>query len=125
MAEAIFNKLAKGKYVASSAGLFCTDGEDMAENARIVLSEIRIRTEHKSVRLTAPMIAEYDVIVGLGEGHVKSLVQAFPNDRRKIFSFPYEVDDPYGCDLEEYRRCRDLIRSGVPRILEFLKHEKD
>lgn len=122
MAEAIFNRLAPTPYTAYSAGISCTNGKPVSENSLIALSELCIRVEHSSVMINESMMREYDMIIGITENHAKMLMSVFPEYKDKIYAFPVDVGDPYGQDLDAYRRTRDTIYEGVKTIIESFKN---
>lgn len=117
MAEAIFNKLAPSKYTASSAGLTCSDGKSVSENSKTALSEIGIETNHTSVMVNSKLLEQYDIIIGITENHARALILTFPEYKDRIYSFPCDVGDPYGQNLDAYRNCRNTIYEGIKEII--------
>ncbi len=117
MAEAIFNDLAPSGYSASSSGLSCSDGKSVSENSKIALSEIGIETNHTSVMVNPKMLEQYDMIIGITENHARALILAFPEHKDKIYSFPCDVGDPYGQNIDSYRKCRNTIYEGIKEII--------
>lgn len=117
MAEAIFNDFSPSGYTSYSAGLSCTDGKNVSENSKLALSEIGIQTNHTSVMVNSKLLEEYDIIIGITENHARALIQSFPEHKDKIFSFPCNVGDPYGQNLDAYRKCRNTIYEGIKEII--------
>ena len=124
MAHAIFNILAPDGFYADSAGITATPGKRVSENSVIALSQIGIGCEHLSQPLTADLMNEYDFIIGITSDHARVIRSMFPKFESKIFSLPADVTDPYGCNLSEYVRCRDIIYDGVKRIIGEICHEQ-
>lgn len=135
MAEAVFRKLyssgdffinISGMYPpgnipfsdieACSAGLFPTEGQKISDNAILALENRGIIAEsdrgiyeHRAKRLTKRMLSESDKIVCMTSSHAFSAIQSFPAYASKIFSFPRDVADPFGGDLDEFLACLDDI----------------
>ena len=120
MAEAIFNSLSPSDYTSYSAGISCSDGKPVSENSVLALSEIGIVTEHSSVMVNLPLLEQYDMIIGITENHARALISAFPELKERIYAFPCDVGDPYGQNLDAYRKCRDTIYEGIKEIIENL-----
>ena len=120
MAEAIFNSLAPEGYIAYSAGISCSCGKPVSENSVLALSEINISTNHTSIMVSTLMLEQYDMIIGITENHARALICAFPEHKDRIFAFPCDVGDPYGQNLEAYRKCRNTIHEGINEIIKNL-----
>lgn len=121
MAEAIFNRCPPEGWHALSAGITASGGKPVSENSVKALAEIGITTDHRSVPTSDALLERCDRIVGITTDHARMLESLFPQHREKIFAFPTDVSDPYGCDLTVYRRCRDQIQAGVDAICAALK----
>ena len=117
MAEAIFNHFAPEGYSAFSAGIYASDGKAISDNSIAALAEIGISASHTSVKINEQLMSKYDYIVGITSEHAKILTGLYPEFAKKIYSFPREVSDPYGMDLDAYRKCRDLIYDGICDII--------
>ena len=121
MAEGILRAMAKGTdFKTSSAGLFA-GGEPVSKNAVLVMNEIGIDISgHVSRQLTRDMLKEFDLVLTMSESHKNAIVSAFPEYKDKTFTLPEyagesggEIPDPFGGDIETYRKCRDSIRKYV------------
>ncbi len=117
MAEAVFARdYGDGGYRARSAGLFA-DGSPISNNAAAALLEAGCgEVRHLSRQITADMIDEAYLVVGISASHVMQLIMAFPHAANKIISMPRDISDPYGGDLETYRRCLGDIRAGLSEL---------
>lgn len=124
MAEAIFNAAAPGGFCAFSAGIAAPCGKPVSENSVSALKEIGIQTNHKSVPVTKELLEDYDYIVGMTGNHANKLIADYPDFTEKIFAFPFDVGDPYGCDLAVYRKCREQIQHGIDMIINEFCNEK-
>lgn len=123
MAEAIFNSRCPKEYQALSAGLSTSGGKPVSEHSVEALAEIGLSILHKSVQITEELVKESDWVVGITSHHAAMLKNLFPSEKGKILSFPDDISDPYGCDLDTYRRCRDQITRGMDKLLMQLCHE--
>lgn len=121
MAEGILRAAAKGtSFKTSSAGLFA-GGEPVSKNAVLVMNEIGIDISgHVSRQLTRDMLEEFDLVLTMSESHKNAIVSAFPEYKDKTFTLPEyagesggEIPDPFGGDVETYRKCRDSIGKYV------------
>ncbi|MBQ3639714.1 MAG: hypothetical protein II955_04265 [Clostridia bacterium] len=114
---------------AISAGLAAIEGEPIAQNAVAALEEAGIAPvpnhdyhTHTAHRLPPEVAEQCDMIVGLSGNHVMGLLMQFPGLAGRIVGMPREIPDPYGGDLDTYRKCLSEIISGVKALL-FPTHE--
>ncbi len=125
MAKELFNAKAEIlNFTADSAGIATSDGFPISDNARAALEECGINTNHVSKPLTRELLCTCDYIIGMTSIHAKLILDAFPDLKSKVYSFPTDICDPYGGDLELYRRCRDEISSGLDIIINKLQNDK-
>ena len=117
MAEAVFNRdCADSGYVASSAGLFA-DGSPISSSAASALLDAGYgEVSHVSRQLTAEMMEEADLIVGISASHMMQMLMACPHLANKIISMPADITDPYGGDLETYKNCLADIKAGITEL---------
>lgn len=114
MAEAFFNRLAKGKFKAISAG---TDPADVV-NPTVVeaMREVGIDMGgNKPKALTLGMMKQADRIVTMGCGVEVVCPTTFMKTE------DWELEDPKGKPLERIREIRDEIKVKVMKMLEELK----
>jgi len=127
MAKALFNDRAEREgvnAVASSAGLFTRDGLAYSENSVIALRDEGIDLIGSSRQINKEMIEDSSAVFGLTYSIASSLIGAYPMYADKIYSFPNDVADPFGGDIEEYRRALGDIKKGVDKIIAALKDGK-
>lgn len=110
-----------------SAGIYSNE-EYASRNTLISMSEINIDlTDHISSQINKNKIYWADLVFVMGESHLKLLNEYFPEYKDKtfllkdyIFRKREEVSDPYGGDINIYRKTRDeiykLIESLVKEI---------
>ena len=107
---------------AISRGLYATS-EPIAENAATALEEADIPSlpdnpyrEHLSKTVDGEVMKACDVIVGLSDSHVLSLLSLYPEYASKITGMPKSISDPYGGDLDEYKACLTEIQNGLKAL---------
>ena len=132
MAEVIFNSFAEEKgldWRAESAGLAAVGNRPASDNAIRAVAEIGLDLNaHRTRFLPSVDLNEYSLFVGLGEEHaailrsmgipsefVRVLYRA-PNTEDK-YDLRMDIVDPYGGDLDAYRKCRDDITGGVKDLI--------
>ena len=116
-AEALANKLGKGKVLAFSAGTHPLGV--ISTNTRLVLTERRLSLAgHWSKGLEDVPISEMDIVVEMGYG-VKCRLPADFKGRLVRWHIP----DPYLLERDYYRDVRDVIESEVRELLADLARE--
>src|SRR5215472_17261570 len=111
MAEAMAKKLGKGKVRAWSAGLFPLGW--LASGTHIVMEENAFFLDGQwSKGLKDVEIDDMDIVVEMGRDVTCPLPDGF-----KGRLVEWEIPDPYGAALEEYRSARDMIEEHVTRLL--------
>lgn len=124
MAEGIFRELLKkegnDEIMCQSAGLTAIGGEPAAENAILACREIGVDiSDHEARKFTADEIGVWDTYFTMSKTHGYILEQGgVPAERIYVPSY---IEDPFGGDLEVYRRCRDKIAQEVSVFYERLK----
>lgn len=122
MAEALF-RLHGGEEKtglrAASAGLYTRDGLPASENAQIAVKELGADiTAHRSHALTAEDVKNARYLVCMTGAHYDMLCERFSDCADKVFTLlPEDVSDPFGGDLETYRRAAAQIDQGAKRVI--------
>jgi arsenate reductase len=113
MAEAFFNKLVKGKVVATSAGTQAA--AQVHPTVVAAMREIGMEIgEQKPKLLTSDMPESGDRVIAMGCNTAEVCPASFvPTDDR-------ELDEPQGKPIEEVRQIRDKIKARVEGLLEGL-----
>jgi len=112
MAEAFFNKFAKGRAVAVSAG--AKPASKVDEKAVEVMKEIGIDiTEQRPKALTMKMVEEADVVITMGCG-----ADICPVVPKKVEE--WKIEDPAGKPIAKFREVRNDIRKRVEKLVEAL-----
>ena len=135
MAEVIARRLleARGRpdVVVGSAGTAAYEGSPASEGAYLIALEHGLDLSTHSARpLTVDLVAEADLVFGMGPHHVDragALGGGGAGRAHLLGSYagrPAElaqVEDPYGGDLDEYRRTyaqlAELLEDAVERLL--------
>ncbi len=123
MAEALFSKKEIKNVTVTSAGL-CADGSPASFQACAVMEELGIDlSQHRSRQITDELVNHAEQILTMTQNHRQMLLAAFPFAAEKISTLGNwagtheDVQDPYGCSVEVYRRCceqlNDLIERGI------------
>ena len=132
MAEVIFNSLAEEKgldWRAESAGVAAVGDRPASPNAVQAVAEIGLDlTTHTTRFLPAVDLNEYSLFVGMGDEHADILrsigipanlvrvLRRAPNPD-DIYDLRMDIVDPYGGDLNSYRKCRDDIVGAVKALM--------
>ncbi len=111
MAEALFNAMAKDAR-AESAG---TNPADRVDDIAIeVMKEVGIDISNKKPRvLTQEMNEKFDVIVTMG------CIDACPITPKEK-TIEWNIPDPKGKGVKEYRRVRDELKEKIEHLLQEL-----
>lgn len=128
MAEAILNKIAEGKHIASSCGTWVQskDGESRqgeklkdrpgAEKIIVSLREIGIEAgENQRDQLTPEMLADADKVIVMAEDY------SIPDFLRACDKAVYwDVKDPKEMNQEDTNKIRDQIEGLVRNLVEII-----
>lgn len=133
MAEALLREAlpVRSDWRAASAGLAACEGARASDFAVAALDELGcdLRT-HRSRPVSAELLRAAGAIVVMTGAHAEQLTQRFPLVRDRVFllrsfdpgSTPgSDLSDPHLGSLEDYRRCRDLIRRAIPGLILYLE----
>lgn len=107
---------------AASAGLFTQDGLPASENAVAAAKELGADiSAHRSRMLTPEMAKNARYLVCMTGSLYDRLCEMYPDCADKVFTLTQrDVSDPFGGDLETYRRAAVEIDAGVRSIIERL-----
>ena len=104
-------------YTADSAGVAAFDGQPASPNAVTAAQEEGLDlSAHLSHRITLEEIVEAERIFVMSEEHRALISKVVPGSSEKIAVM--QLPDPYGGDLEEYRRCLGQIKAFFVRFFE-------
>ena len=132
MAEVIFNALAKQKnldWTAESAGVAAVGDRPASDNAIKAVAELGLDlSAHRTRFLPSIDLNEFSLFVALNDEHyailsslgipssMLRLLRRAPNPD-DIYDLRQGIIDPYGGDLNAYRKCRDEIVGAVKSLI--------
>lgn len=115
MAESYLKSVGLKNLTVESRGL-AADGSAACENAVLAMEELGIDLgEHLSRPLTVEDLSA-DWFIGLAEGHT-SVLSSVGIPAEKILLLGGGIADPFGGDLDCYRRCRNEITAAIDNLL--------
>ena len=133
MAEALLRAALpqRSGWRVASAGLAACEGASASDQAVAALGELGFDLRaHRSRSVSPEHLRAADAIIVMTGAHAQQLTDRFPPVRDRVFllrSFDpdsppgSDVGDPYFGSIDEYRRCRDLIRRAIPGLVRFLE----
>lgn len=120
MAEGFGNFFGNGRVVACSAGTM--PAGYVHPNAIAVMEEKGINIAHQSSKSIAEFdLTQFDAVVSLCEADTDSLCPAIYMGIKEQWNIP----DPVGKPLDEFRRVRDLIEARVKALVNRLLTQDD
>ena len=123
MAEGYLNSKKLDGVVAVSAGI-CAFGEPISQNSYAVLAEKGIdMSDHISCPVTEALCNEVDKIICISPSH-KEILLSYGVAEEKLSVLGGGIADPYGGDIETYRKCRDEIFSAIDTLFNEIKVTK-
>ncbi len=131
MAEGILRHLqtANEDWQVLSAGLYPAPGAPANELAQRVAQEHGLDlSAHRSRRLAMPYLEAADYIVTMTEDMAEQIRNGAPEFAEKVQSLGTwsglggDVGDPFGGDIEMYRRCYEEIEKKITAALQRLEN---
>jgi ribose 5-phosphate isomerase B len=115
-----------------SAGVGAPDGQPASAHAVEAMAQVGVDlTEFRSQRLTAALARQADYIFGMTQGHVDSIILAYPEVAERVFLMREfmeklppsrrDIPDPIGMPLTSYLETRDAIMEAMPSVLRFVE----
>jgi len=145
MAEAIFedavdrSSVLAGELKIDSAGTFACEGQNATAQACQVMEEMGLDLDrHKAKQIDAELVDWADLILSMEAGHIEHMEAMFPKAESKMFTligyakdvevFPgdsgYDIEDPYGEDVEEYRSCAEQLKKYILMAVEKIEAQQ-
>ena len=116
MAEGYLRSKQLPGVTVESRGL-AANGAGVSVNSRIACAEKGIDISgHISRQITAEDATAADKIICLSPSHKAALLSAGVKDS-KLFLLGGGISDPYGGDIEIYRKCRDEIFAAIDKLI--------
>ncbi len=108
--------------VVTSAGIDTIDGGEATPHSVTVMNEIGIDiSAHRSRQLTRAIAEENDIFVVMTPEHGVSLAFYYDVKPEKMAIPGDGISDPFGCDLNVYRECRDALCDSIAQLAEDIK----
>ena len=132
LAEAFARKIAERRGIAdvrvSSAGTNAWDNFPATDEALLVGMERGVDlTGHRSRKITSAIISEADLIFVMTAGHLEQVKQLGGRGKVHVIDeyasgTPYEgIADPYGGNLDAYRKTADVLETELEKLFDRLK----
>ncbi len=137
MAQAMLQQMLRNTHnkeiTVKSAGLYTSDGLPASEAARLVMEEMGLDLSgHTSQKVNEALMAETELVLTMTEEQRQNLAAAFPQKKQQIFTLGEfsgqpggDIDDPYGMDLEKYRKVSQELEEILIRVLNILINQKN
>lgn len=131
MAEILFKEILKrekldDKVKVKSSGTSVHTSLPAYDNAIEAVRELGLDlTSHRSQKLSIDLLREADLILTMTRTHKAHVLNIIPDAKDKVFTLvEYATDgkeedilDPFGYDLEVYKRCRDEINKYLEMVV--------
>jgi protein-tyrosine-phosphatase len=132
MAEALARKIAERRGIAdlnvASAGTNALENIPATDEALLVGMERGVDlTGHRSRQLTPGIISEADLIFVMTPGHLEQVKQMGGRGKVHVIdeyasgAADKGISDPYGGDLEAYRKTADALEDELERLFDRLQ----
>ena len=116
MAEAYMKSLGYGN--TFSRGLHAFDGSPMSRLAQLTLDGEGIEVpDHRAHNVDEGDMARADAVYAMTSRHATELLLSYPHYAEKIHVMPHEIPDPYGGDLDTYKKAFVEIKSSIVEIV--------
>ena len=116
MAEAYMKSL--GYKNTFSRGLHAFELSYMSPLAQRTLRENGIEVpDHRAHNMKDEDMARADAIYAMTSRHATELILSYPQHAGKIHTMPREITDPYGGDLDVYKKTFVEIKSAIDEIV--------
>ncbi|MFR8103603.1 MAG: low molecular weight protein arginine phosphatase [Clostridia bacterium] len=140
MAHKMLEKIAEEENLdikVYSAGIYAENGDTSTYNAIETMEEYGVDLKaHRATNVKDSEIEEMDLILCMTLSHKVSLIAMYPELKDKIYTLKEyvhfdennkdkDISDPWGFDLETYRRCGSEIEKAVRMLVTKLKQEEN
>lgn len=130
--DKLLREKAAGSVRVRSAGTWALEGQPASAYALQVMAERDLDIGvHLGRNLTQVDVDEADLILVMTLRHKEAIAHDFERSDGKVYLLsamagpPYDIQDPYGGSITEYRRTAaelaDLVERGYPRVMELLE----
>lgn len=130
--DKLLREKAAGSVRVRSAGTWALEGQPASAYALQVMAERDLDIGiHQGRNLTQVDVDEADLILVMTLRHKEAIAHDFERSDAKVYLLsamagpPYDIQDPYGGSITEYRHTAaelaDLVERGYPRVMELLE----
>ncbi|HZW82651.1 MAG TPA: low molecular weight protein arginine phosphatase [Candidatus Deferrimicrobium sp.] len=113
----------------SSAGIMAFPGSPASENSLRAMQELGLDlSAHRATQLDTSLIEGADLILTMTQSHKTQILDSYPSVDSKVYTLleyaygqPGQVEDPFGRDIETYRRTSAQIKQAVYKVVEKLR----
>ena len=116
---------------AFSRGIAAASGAPISDNAATALADSGIPSEgrndymrHRALQFTKEDFEHCDGVFAISPSHAEALMMAFPEYAGKIRVLG-DISDPFGGDLECYKKCLGDIKEGIKEVFPFIFKDED
>lgn len=135
MAEGMLKKLVKDNKLnieVYSCGVYAEDGDYASFNAIEAAKYYDVDiSNHRATNIRNSQIEEMDIILCATNSHKDVVISMYPNLINKVYTMKeyaeldedgkdMNIKDPWGYDMETYRRCTQEISICLEKIIEKL-----
>ena len=123
MAAGLAMKILGNLGIFESAGIFPSDSRANA-NAIEVMREVGIDiSDHCPRRVSSLSLSNFDFIIAMDLDINLQLKRLLPDRPDKILS--WDIDDPWGGEIKDYRKCAETIRNKLPHLRKLLEEAEE
>lgn len=124
MAEGLAKKMLKGIAQVKSAGVAAWSYDASHEAIKVMKDEFGIDiSDHKPKDITNLLISNFDYIVTMDsyiDTYIKKYIKKYYKNESNII-ISWNIDDPYGGSVDDYKKCANIIKNQINDLLEKLE----
>lgn len=120
-----------------SCGIYAEDGDGASYNAIEAMKDYDVDLRsHRATSIRNSAIQDMDLILCMTRSHKHSVLALYPELQGKVFTLKeyvkyqdssqnIDISDPWGYDLETYRRCAEELDICISLLIEKIKNNID
>lgn len=112
-----------------SSGVYAVSGDMPTEEAILVMKDIYDidLKKHRATNIIDSKINEMDIILCATTSHKQNVINRYPKLKEKVYTMKEyagysskekDINDPWGCSYETYKKCAKEITECIEKILE-------
>lgn len=121
-----------GEVKTKSAGTFVCEGEEATPKAKSMMEELELSLDKHRAQQFTPELAEWaDIILAMGKEQLEHMEVIAPDQTEKMHTlvgyaqgtigepadYSYDIMDPYGEDIDEYRQCTEQLQEATEMLV--------